>query len=131
MFTDALQHCKGCPQCCIVSGGRRPAKAPLQPIPVSQLFQILGIDVRDLPQTERGNKHVLVIHDFLTKWPLVFPIPDQKTSRIVEILVQEIIPLCGVSECLQMHKFVVLPGEGCLFPTWDQKAKHRRLSPAV
>ena len=30
----------------------------------------------------------------------MFPIPDQKTSRIVEILVQEIIPMCGVPECL-------------------------------
>ena len=54
----------------------------------------------DLPQTKRGNKHVLVIQDFLTKWPWVFPIPDQKTSRIVEIFVQEIIPMCGVPECL-------------------------------
>ena len=28
------------------------------------------------------------------------PIPDQKTTRIVEILVQEIIPMCGVPEDL-------------------------------
>ena len=100
MFTDTLKHCKGCPQCCIVAGGGRPGKPPLQPIPVSRPFQILGIDVMDLPQTERGNKHVLVIQDFLTKWPWVFPILDQKTSRIVEILVWEIIPMCGVPECL-------------------------------
>ena len=26
----------------------------------------------------------------------VFPIPDQKTNRIVRILVEEIIPFCGV-----------------------------------
>ena len=67
MFTDTLKHCKGCPQCCIVPGGGRPGKPPLQPIPVSRPFQILGIDVMDLPQTERGNKHVLVIQDYLTK----------------------------------------------------------------
>ena len=29
MFTDTLKHCKGCPQCCIVSGGGRPGKPPL------------------------------------------------------------------------------------------------------
>ena len=67
----------------------------------SQLtISILGIDVMDLPQTERSNKHVLVIQDFLTKWAWVFPNPDQNTSRIVEILVQEIIPMCGFLECL-------------------------------
>ena len=51
----------------------------------------------DLPVTANGNKHVLVIQDFLTKWPwVVFPIPDQKTVRIVDILVKEIVPVCGV-----------------------------------
>lgn len=54
-------------------------------------FQILGMDIMDLPQTVNGNKHVLVIQDFLTTWPLVFPLPDQKTNRIVRILV-EVIP---------------------------------------
>ena len=100
MYTDCEKHRKGCPQCCYAMGGGRVTKPPLQPIPVSRPFQILGIDVMDLPQTERGNKHVLVIQDFLTKWPWVFPIPDQKTTRIVEILVQEIIPMCGVPEAL-------------------------------
>ena len=57
----------------------------------------------DLPLTEKGNRHVLVIQYFLTKWPWVFPIPDQKTIRLVDTLVREIIPVCGVNcipECL-------------------------------
>ena len=100
MFTDCHNHCKGCPQCCIVRGGEKPSKPPLQPIPVSRPFQILGIDIMDLPLTEKGNRHVLVIQDFLTKWPWVFSIPDQKTIRLVDTLVREIIPECGVPECL-------------------------------
>lgn len=71
---------------------------PLQPIPVSRPFQILGVDIMDLPKTERGNKHVLVIQDFLTKWPWVHPLYDQKTTRIVEVLVENMIPMCGVPE---------------------------------
>ena len=58
------------------------------------------IDVMDLPQTKSSNRHVLAIQGFLTKCLWVFPTPDQKTSRIVEILVQEISPVCGVPECL-------------------------------
>lgn len=54
----------------------------------------------DLPKTDKGNKHVLVFQDFLTKWPMVFPIPDQKTDRIVKLLVEEIVPLFGVPEAL-------------------------------
>ena len=52
----------------------------------------------DLPKTQQRNKHVLVIQDYLSKWPWVFLIPDQKTSRIINIVVKEIIPVCGVSE---------------------------------
>ncbi len=42
----------------------------------------------------------MVIQDFLTKWPWVFPLPDQKTKRLVDILVESIIPMCGVPEAL-------------------------------
>ena len=38
--------------------------------------------------------------DFFTKWPLVFPIPDQKTHRIIQLLVEELIPVFGVPESL-------------------------------
>ena len=76
IYSDCEKHRKGCPQCCFVAGGGRPGKPLLQPIPVTRPFQILGIDVMDLPKTEGGNKHVLVIQDFLTKWPWVFPLPD-------------------------------------------------------
>ena len=43
---------------------------------------------------------MLVFQDFLTKWPLVFPMPDQKSQRIAELLVGEVIPLFGVPEAL-------------------------------
>ena len=54
----------------------------------------------DLPATERGNKHVVVFQDYFTKWPMVFPVPDQKTLRIVELLTKEVIPFCGVPEAV-------------------------------
>ena len=100
MFKDIHSHCKNCPECAIVTGASRPGRPPLQPIPVSRPFQIFGVDIMDLPKTERGNKHVIVFQDFLTKWTIVFAIPDQKTQRIVRLLVEEIIPVFGVPEAL-------------------------------
>jgi len=100
MYTDALQHCKNCPQCALVTGTGRRTKPPLQPIPVERAFQILGVDVMDLPKTERSNQHVVVFQDFLTKWPMVFPIPDQKAIRIAHLLADEVIPTIGVPEAL-------------------------------
>ena len=54
----------------------------------------------ELLRTDRGNRCVLVFQDYLTKWPMVFPMPDEKSSRIARLLVEEVIPLFGVPEAL-------------------------------
>ena len=75
-------------------------QTPTAPIPVGKPFQILGIDVMDLPLTDTGNRHVVVILDLFTKWPFVFPVPDQRTSRITRLIAEEVIPWFGVPEAL-------------------------------
>ena len=100
MYSDTKTFTRNCPQCAVVTGGERPHRPPLHPIPVSRPFQIVGVDVMELPRTDRGNQYVLVFQDFLTKWPLAFPMPDQKSQRIAELLVNEVIPLFGVPESL-------------------------------
>ena len=100
MFNDAVRVARACPECAVALGTGRKTKPPLQPIPVARPFQILGIDVMDLPMTERGNKHVVVIQDLFTKWPFVFAVPDQKTTRIARLLAEEVIPWFGVPESL-------------------------------
>ena len=98
MYADAVQYCSSCTSCVVVSGGGRVHRPLLHPIPVQRPFQILGVDVMELPKTQAGNKYVLVFQDYLTKWPIVFPMPDQKSIRIVKILVEEVIPWISVPE---------------------------------
>ena len=62
-------------------------------------FQIIGVDVMELLMTSRGNKYVVVFQYHL-KWPLVYPIPDQKSERIARLLVDEVIAVFGVPEAL-------------------------------
>ena len=100
MYSDVIKYCSNCPQCAIVNGSGGINKPPLNPIPVQRPFQIIGVDVMDLPVTEQGNRHVVVFQDFLTKWPLAFPVPDQKAVRLVKLLTEEVIPLFGVPEAL-------------------------------
>ena len=100
MYADAMAFCKRCPECVIATGAGRQHKPPLKPIPVQRPFQIIGLDIMDLPCTEQGNRHVVVFQDMFTKWPMVFPVPDQKTGRIVRLLCEEIVPLFGVPESL-------------------------------
>jgi len=100
MYNDVLSYCKRCPECAVVSGTDRQHRPPLKPIPIQRPFQKVGVDIMDLPCTERGNKHVVVFQDMFTKWPLVFPVPDQRADRLVRLLCEEVIPMFGVPEAL-------------------------------
>ena len=44
----------------------------------------------ELPITARGNQYVIIFQDLFTKWPIVFPAPDQKAKCIARLLVEEI-----------------------------------------
>ena len=70
MYADTLRYARAYPQCTIVSGGGKPSRPPLHPIPVRRLFQTVGVDIMELPCTDQGNRYVLVFQDFLSKWPL-------------------------------------------------------------
>ena len=100
MYTDVLDYANNCPQCAIVQGTRRQQKPPLHPIVTERPFQIVGVDIMELPITTRGNRYVIVFQDLFTKWPMVFPTPDQKAVRIAQLLVEEVIPTFGVPEAL-------------------------------
>ena len=91
MYTDAMKFSQSCPQCLIVKRSGRHRPPPLRRIQVSRPFQVLGVDIMDLPNKSSGNKHILVFKDYFIKWPMVCAIPDKKTQRIVDILVKEII----------------------------------------
>ncbi|GBM00130.1 Retrovirus-related Pol polyprotein from transposon 412 [Araneus ventricosus] len=49
-----------------------------------------------LPVTTKGNRYVLVLMDYFTKWPEVIPIPDQEASTLAEELVRAWISRYGV-----------------------------------
>ena len=93
MYSDAVHHCKNCPQCTVVSGTSRVQQPPLKPIPVERAFQLVEVDIMELlvPLTTQGNKYVIVhvFQDFLTKWLMVYSIPDQKLIRIVRLLTED------------------------------------------
>lgn len=100
MYRDAMDFSRSCGECATVAGVGRRYQPPLHPIPVQHPFQIIGVDIMELPVTEQGNRYVIVFQDFLTKWPLVFPAPDQKAIRLARLVAEEVLPLFGVPDAL-------------------------------
>lgn len=66
MYSSCIRYARNCPKCTVVTSGGRNTKPPLYPIPpVERPFQIIGVDIMELPCTRRGNRYVLVFQDFL------------------------------------------------------------------
>ena len=131
MFTDTAHYVRNSLEGVMVSGG-----GPLHPIPVSRPFQRVGVDIMDLPLlTTQGNKHMLVFRDFLTKWPMFYAIPDQKSQRIAEILVCEVIGFFGVPGSLLSNRGANLLShlmmDGYLQAPRNREAQHDGIPPPM
>ena len=72
---------------------------PLRPIEVSKPMELIGIDlVGPLELTTSGNRYIVVVTEYLTKWVEAQAIPDKKGSTIAKYLFREIYARYGTPE---------------------------------
>ena len=73
-----------------------PLSSSWDKIAPSEPFTFWALDyMGPLPETHRGNKHILVLMDHFTKWCEAFPTPDQKASTVAKILVDRVFSRFG------------------------------------
>jgi hypothetical protein len=53
-----------------------------------------------LPETPRGNRYILVIGDYFTKWQEAFPLKDMEAVSVATVLVNDFVCRFGVPESL-------------------------------
>ena len=54
-----------------------------------------------LPESESGNKYLLIVADYFSKWTEAFPMVNQEATTVAEILVRQVISRFGVP--LSLH----------------------------
>ncbi|MEM7069993.1 MAG: DDE-type integrase/transposase/recombinase, partial [Pseudomonadota bacterium] len=92
MYRDVVAYCNQCFKCATRKNPPHRTQLPLQSLPVEGPFDRIAVDyLGPLPQTEQGNKYLLVFSDYLTKWPEVFATSDQNSDMVARILTEEII----------------------------------------
>ena len=65
----------------------------------SRPFERVAFDViGPLPETFRGNKYILVVQDYFSKWAEAYPLPHQRSELIAQTLVWEWISRYGTPE---------------------------------
>ena len=58
----------------------------------------IAVDVLGpLPESESGNKYLLIVADYFSKWTEAFPMVNQEATTVAEILVRKVISRFGVA----------------------------------
>ena len=57
-------------------------------LPIGRPWQMIAIDILEVPVSTKNSRYLLVIQDYFTKWADARPLPDQTTIRITAELVK-------------------------------------------
>ena len=81
----ALEVFKPCSVCQCKAKKER-IRPPLKSIQVGGPLECIGMDFNQMDISHSGNRYTLVLQDYLTKWPKVYPVADGTASTVAKCL---------------------------------------------
>jgi hypothetical protein len=94
MYNDIQEYVKTCDSC--QRRGNKGGTGYLNPIKVGKPFERIGIDfVGPLERTKDGNRYILVVTDYLTKWPEAIAMKETTAENVTEFIYKRIICVHG------------------------------------
>ena len=94
-----IRQCSGCAQ---RKGPQQKRRAPMKHLAVGAPLERVALDVLGpLPQRESGNRFILVVGDYFSKWMEVYPIRDQSAETVADQLFEQFVCRYGVPLELQ------------------------------
>ena len=87
MLHDIDKYCREC-IICQRTKPTAPVKAPLTNVPIGKPWQMVAVDILEVPTSKHNNCYPLVTQDYTTKWADAIPIPNQTARRITEELIK-------------------------------------------
>ena len=101
MKLDIAAYVAGCQLCQRRKRPQQRHQGLLQPIRVSQPWDVVGLDIfGPLPTTRRNNRFIVVFIDHFTKWPDVFPTSSITAEVIASLLHNRIVCRFGCPRTL-------------------------------
>ena len=99
---DVKQHIRVCEVCCQNKLPLRKYRAAMANFRVGAPMDRVGIDLLGpLPLTKDGNKYLLVLVDYFTRWVEAFPLPDQTAETVARSFIHEFV--CHFGAPLEVH----------------------------
>ena len=87
MLNDIDKYCRECTVCQRTKPAL-PTNAPLTNVPIGKPWEMVAVDILEVPISRYTNRYLLVIQDYMTKWAEVIPLPNQTAERITKELIK-------------------------------------------
>lgn len=106
--------CRECQLCARTKHVNLKARAPMKTVGAGSTLERVGIDILGpLTETENGNRFILVVGDYWTKWMEAYPLPDHTAETVASTLVHQFFARFGLPD--QVHSDQGREFEGKLF----------------
>lgn len=97
MRRDVQEWCRVCDVCAAKKGPPQAPQAPLQIVRVGAPMERVAVDVAGpFPVSSSGNRYIVVVIDYFTKWPEAFAVPNQEAATVARVLVDEFFSRFGL-----------------------------------
>ncbi|CEP09327.1 hypothetical protein, partial, partial [Parasitella parasitica] len=90
MMDDIKQWIRTCDECQRYKIRNDSAVPPMKPIVPSRVGEIWALDIAMLPLSTAGNRYLLVMCEYLSKWTITVALPSYDTDHIAQALLYEL-----------------------------------------
>ena len=84
---DVDKYCQECTNCQQAKLSL-PQRASITNIPIGRPWQIIAVDILEVPVSVHNNRYLLVVQDYFTKWAVAIPMKDKTAEHITTELVK-------------------------------------------
>lgn len=96
--TEVIDRCEVCEK---TKPPTRIQKAPMKQCIAERPMQRVAIDILGpLTTTDNGNKYIIVIADYFTKWTEAYAVPDHQASTVAQKIIDNFFTRFGIPEVI-------------------------------
>ena len=94
---DVKTYVGGCDTCSRRKAPLKRKRAPMKSLESGYPMERIAVDILgELPTTEVGNKYILVISDYYTKWTESHAMPNMEACTVAEVIVRDVVTRFGI-----------------------------------
>ena len=104
MASDVELYCRQCTRCQKSKApAPAPTRVPLTSMPIGKPWQMVAVDILQVPVSYKGNEYLLVVQDYFTKWEEAISLKEQTAATVTKVLV-DVFSKFGLPEILHSHQ---------------------------